>query len=172
MNRFCWYFVLQTLLFRKVLTPTDFLFLPLQGSVPPVMAFHLGSLGFLTPFKFESYRTEVAKVLEGKAKLSVKLVSNLFNQDAQNLRSWVCCAVGSKGTRPSLCAAVWRWRWWRICFRGRGSSRRAESRRWSITASFLMDTPTARLGRSPCSCRWEVAVYILSLFSAMFLFYF
>ncbi|KAG8014287.1 NAD kinase [Nibea albiflora] len=35
-----------------------------QGSVPPVMAFHLGSLGFLTPFKFESYKTEVAKVFE------------------------------------------------------------------------------------------------------------
>ncbi|KAK3567784.1 hypothetical protein QTP86_026448 [Hemibagrus guttatus] len=34
-----------------------------QGSVPPVMAFHLGSLGFLTPFKFESYKTEVDKVL-------------------------------------------------------------------------------------------------------------
>ncbi|KAG9331620.1 hypothetical protein JZ751_018649 [Albula glossodonta] len=32
--------------------------------VPPVMAFHLGSLGFLTPFKFESYKTEVAKVFE------------------------------------------------------------------------------------------------------------
>lgn len=29
------------------------------------MAFHLGSLGFLTPFKFESYKTEVAKVFEG-----------------------------------------------------------------------------------------------------------
>lgn len=38
----------------------------LKGSVPPVMAFHLGSLGFLTPFKFESYRTEVAKVFEGE----------------------------------------------------------------------------------------------------------
>lgn len=37
----------------------------LQGSVPPVMAFHLGSLGFLTPFKFDSYKTEVVKVLEG-----------------------------------------------------------------------------------------------------------
>uniref|UniRef100_A0A3Q1GKX1 NAD kinase b n=1 Tax=Acanthochromis polyacanthus TaxID=80966 RepID=A0A3Q1GKX1_9TELE len=40
----------------------------LQCSVPPVMAFHLGSLGFLTPFKFESYKTEVAKVFEGKVK--------------------------------------------------------------------------------------------------------
>lgn len=39
----------------------------LQGSVPPVMAFHLGSLGFLTPFKFDSYKSEVAKVFEGTA---------------------------------------------------------------------------------------------------------
>lgn len=43
-----------------------------QGSVPPVMAFHLGSLGFLTPFKFESYKTEVAKVFEGRLELPVK----------------------------------------------------------------------------------------------------
>ncbi|KAI1882761.1 hypothetical protein AGOR_G00238260 [Albula goreensis] len=40
------------------------MFLPIKASVPPVMAFHLGSLGFLTPFKFESYKTEVAKVFE------------------------------------------------------------------------------------------------------------
>lgn len=44
----------------------------LQGSVPPVMAFHLGSLGFLTPFKFESYKTEVAKVFEGRLQLYMK----------------------------------------------------------------------------------------------------
>ncbi|CAL8234439.1 unnamed protein product [Boreogadus saida] len=43
-----------------------------QGSVPPVMAFHLGSLGFLTPFKFESYKTEVAKVLEGNAAITLR----------------------------------------------------------------------------------------------------
>lgn len=43
-----------------------------QGSVPPVMAFHLGSLGFLTPFKFESYKTEVAKVFEGRLGFYVK----------------------------------------------------------------------------------------------------
>lgn len=41
----------------------------MQGSVPPVMAFHLGSLGFLTPFKFESYKTEVAKVFEGRSRV-------------------------------------------------------------------------------------------------------
>ncbi|XP_072111006.1 NAD kinase-like isoform X1 [Mobula birostris] len=54
-----------------------------QTSVPPVMAFHLGSLGFLTPFKFESYRTEVTNVIKGDARiilrsrLKVKVVKDL-----------------------------------------------------------------------------------------------
>ncbi|XP_048845892.1 NAD kinase b isoform X1 [Brienomyrus brachyistius] len=43
-----------------------------QGSVPPVMAFHLGSLGFLMPFRFESYKTEVAKVFEGNAAITLR----------------------------------------------------------------------------------------------------
>ncbi|KAJ8011520.1 hypothetical protein DPEC_G00059070 [Dallia pectoralis] len=57
-----------------------------QGSVPPVMAFHLGSLGFLTPFKFDSYKTEVAKVFEGNAaiilrsRLKVKVVKDLLQR--------------------------------------------------------------------------------------------
>uniref|UniRef100_A0A8C6LAA9 NAD(+) kinase n=1 Tax=Nothobranchius furzeri TaxID=105023 RepID=A0A8C6LAA9_NOTFU len=61
----------------------------LQGSVPPVMAFHLGSLGFLTPFKFESYKTEVAKVLEGNAaitlrsRLKVKVVKDMLQRTGQ-----------------------------------------------------------------------------------------
>jgi len=38
-----------------------------QASVPPVMAFHLGSLGFLSPFEFKSdFRDKVNQVLEGK----------------------------------------------------------------------------------------------------------
>lgn len=36
-----------------------------QGSVPPVMAFHLGSLGFLTPFTFESFQSQLTQVIEG-----------------------------------------------------------------------------------------------------------
>ncbi len=36
-----------------------------QQSVPPVMAFHLGSLGFLTPFEVEDFRTQITHVLEG-----------------------------------------------------------------------------------------------------------
>ncbi|XP_051255310.1 NAD kinase b isoform X2 [Dicentrarchus labrax] len=60
-----------------------------QGSVPPVMAFHLGSLGFLTPFKFESYKTEVAKVFEGNAaitlrsRLKVKVVKDMLQRAGQ-----------------------------------------------------------------------------------------
>ena len=37
-----------------------------QQSVPPVMAFHLGSLGFLTPFEFDNFEEQVTNVLEGK----------------------------------------------------------------------------------------------------------
>lgn len=60
-----------------------------QGSVPPVMAFHLGSLGFLTPFKFESFKTEVDKVFEGNAaiilrsRLKVKVVKGMFQRNEQ-----------------------------------------------------------------------------------------
>ncbi|XP_016072345.1 PREDICTED: NAD kinase isoform X2 [Miniopterus natalensis] len=51
-----------------------------QGSVPPVMAFHLGSLGFLTPFNFENFQTQVTQVIQGNAaivlrsRLKVKVV--------------------------------------------------------------------------------------------------
>ncbi|XP_039510498.1 NAD kinase b isoform X1 [Pimephales promelas] len=60
-----------------------------QGSVPPVMAFRLGSLGFLTPFKFESFKTEVDKVFEGNAaiilrsRLKVKVVKGMFQRNEQ-----------------------------------------------------------------------------------------
>ena len=37
-----------------------------QQSVPPVMAFHMGSLGFLTPFEIENFEQQVTHVLEGR----------------------------------------------------------------------------------------------------------
>ncbi|XP_011148633.1 NAD kinase isoform X2 [Harpegnathos saltator] len=43
-----------------------------QQSVPPVMAFHLGSLGFLTPFEFDNFRDQVTNVLEGHAALTLR----------------------------------------------------------------------------------------------------
>ena len=41
-----------------------------QGGVPPVMAFHLGSLGFLTPFNFEDFQSQVTQVIQGKLEFS------------------------------------------------------------------------------------------------------
>lgn len=43
-----------------------------QQSVPPVMAFHLGSLGFLTPFEFENFQDQVTNVLEGHAAMTLR----------------------------------------------------------------------------------------------------
>ncbi|KAH9490066.1 hypothetical protein Btru_035147 [Bulinus truncatus] len=44
-----------------------------QSNVPPVMAFNMGSLGFLTPFKFDEYfKTEVTKVMQGSASLLLR----------------------------------------------------------------------------------------------------
>ncbi|XP_036599328.1 NAD kinase isoform X2 [Trichosurus vulpecula] len=59
-----------------------------QGSVPPVMAFHLGSLGFLTPFNFENFQTQVTQVIEGNAaivlrsRLKVKVVKEFREKKA------------------------------------------------------------------------------------------
>ncbi|KAL4221624.1 hypothetical protein ACF0H5_019881 [Mactra antiquata] len=43
-----------------------------QESCPPVMAFHQGSLGFLTPFSFENFESQVAQVLDGNASLLLR----------------------------------------------------------------------------------------------------
>jgi NAD kinase len=37
-----------------------------QQSVPPIMAFHLGSLGFLTPFEVDNFEQQITHVLEGE----------------------------------------------------------------------------------------------------------
>uniref|UniRef100_A0A4W5MBI7 NAD(+) kinase n=1 Tax=Hucho hucho TaxID=62062 RepID=A0A4W5MBI7_9TELE len=43
-----------------------------QKSVPPVMAFHLGSLGFLTPFNFDAYQSQVTQIIEGNAAIILR----------------------------------------------------------------------------------------------------
>ncbi|KAH8421070.1 hypothetical protein KR222_009708, partial [Zaprionus bogoriensis] len=43
-----------------------------QQSVPPVMAFHLGSLGFLTPFRFDNFEEQLTSVLEGHSALTLR----------------------------------------------------------------------------------------------------
>ncbi|KAL7978637.1 hypothetical protein Chor_010680 [Crotalus horridus] len=57
-------------------------------SVPPVMAFHLGSLGFLTPFNFENFQSQVTQVIEGNAalilrsRLKVKVIKEHWEKKA------------------------------------------------------------------------------------------
>ncbi|XP_055319129.1 NAD kinase-like isoform X2 [Sitodiplosis mosellana] len=58
-----------------------------QQSVPPVMAFHLGSLGFLTPFQFDNFQEQVTNVLEGHAALT--------------LRSRLRCIIVRKNEEPN-----------------------------------------------------------------------
>ncbi|XP_059085263.1 NAD kinase-like isoform X3 [Tigriopus californicus] len=43
-----------------------------QQSVPPIMAFHLGSLGFLTPFEVDNFEQQITHVLEGHAALTLR----------------------------------------------------------------------------------------------------
>ncbi|XP_062855246.1 NAD kinase-like isoform X2 [Trichomycterus rosablanca] len=58
-----------------------------QESVPPVMPFHLGSLGFLTPFSFDTYQSQVTQVIEGNAaiilrsRLKVKVARECKDKD-------------------------------------------------------------------------------------------
>ncbi|KAL4646106.1 NAD kinase-like [Arapaima gigas] len=62
-----------------------------QESVPPVMAFHLGSLGFLTPFSFDTYQSQVTQIIEGNAaiilrsRLRVKVSRESKEKKVQNL---------------------------------------------------------------------------------------
>ncbi|KAK6175252.1 hypothetical protein SNE40_013755 [Patella caerulea] len=43
-----------------------------QQSVPPIMAFNMGSLGFLTPFQFCHFKEEINKCLGGNASLLLR----------------------------------------------------------------------------------------------------
>ena len=43
-----------------------------QQSVPPVMSFHMGSLGFLTPFEFQNFEQQLTHILEGNAALTLR----------------------------------------------------------------------------------------------------
>ncbi|KAK0080038.1 hypothetical protein PV325_000500 [Microctonus aethiopoides] len=64
-----------------------------QQSVPPVMAFHLGSLGFLTPFEFDNFQEQVTNVLEVTSARDV----NHKSHAALTLRSRLRCIIMRKG---------------------------------------------------------------------------
>lgn len=63
-----------------------------QQSVPPVMAFHLGSLGFLTPFRFDNFQEQVNNVLEGESEKF-----RLFNVNLNEISSALIINVYSIG---------------------------------------------------------------------------
>lgn len=44
-----------------------------QKNIPPVMAFSLGSLGFLTNFKFENFKTDLSRVLKSKIRTKMRM---------------------------------------------------------------------------------------------------
>ena len=44
-----------------------------KQAVPPVISFNLGSLGFLTPFQYDHFRTEVEDVMKGNCNLSLRM---------------------------------------------------------------------------------------------------
>ncbi|XP_075406241.1 NAD kinase isoform X2 [Tenrec ecaudatus] len=71
-----------------------------QGSVPPVMAFHLGSLGFLTPFNFENFQSQVTQVIEGNA--AIVLRSRLKVRVVKELRGQKPAASNGVGENGSL----------------------------------------------------------------------
>ncbi|XP_064642606.1 NAD kinase-like isoform X2 [Lineus longissimus] len=70
-----------------------------QQSVPPVMAFHLGSLGFLTPFQFDDFRDQVTHVLEGHATLTLRsrLKCIMFKKDSEFINCDHINSIESKG---------------------------------------------------------------------------
>uniref|UniRef100_A0A1I8IH48 NAD(+) kinase n=1 Tax=Macrostomum lignano TaxID=282301 RepID=A0A1I8IH48_9PLAT len=43
-----------------------------KADVPPILAFHLGSLGFLTPHRFENYRQDLQSVLNNRSYFTMR----------------------------------------------------------------------------------------------------
>ncbi|PIK49360.1 NAD kinase isoform 1 [Apostichopus japonicus] len=54
-----------------------------EGTVPPVIAFHLGSFGFLTPYEFSEFREAINVLLEGNTPVTLRsrLKCLLFEDD-------------------------------------------------------------------------------------------
>uniref|UniRef100_A0A4W5L3J6 NAD(+) kinase n=1 Tax=Hucho hucho TaxID=62062 RepID=A0A4W5L3J6_9TELE len=75
-----------------------------QESVPPVMAFHLGSLGFLTPFKFDTYQSQVTQIIEAgntaiilRSRLRVRVV-----KESREKKGIIMTNGDSEGSRKSM----------------------------------------------------------------------
>lgn len=71
-----------------------------QKSVPPVMAFHLGSLGFLTPFQFDNFQEQVTNVLEGHVALTLRSRLHCMISRKRLASSGSGCLAGDSATIP------------------------------------------------------------------------
>ena len=74
--------------------------------MPPIMAFHMGSLGFLTPFEMDNFESQINYVLQGKNTIHFwpRIACNnntltLLGHAALTLRSRLRCIVMSKGSK-------------------------------------------------------------------------
>lgn len=74
-------------------------------AVPPVMCFDFGSLGFLTPFQYEHFETEIESVLRGSVQvtLRMRLECTIFRGNLEE-RSFTVLneAVVDRGPSPFL----------------------------------------------------------------------
>jgi len=73
-----------------------------QQSVPPVMAFHLGSLGFLTPFEVENFEQQVTHVLEGHAALTLRSRLRCIIMKKADTEAAAAAAASENGSDNSL----------------------------------------------------------------------
>jgi len=69
-----------------------------QQSVPPVMAFHMGSLGFLTPFEIENFEQQITHVLEGHAALTLRSRLRCIVMRKQEKGAATGSTAGSEGS--------------------------------------------------------------------------
>lgn len=74
-------------------------------TIPPVMCFDFGSLGFLTPFQYENFREEIDNVLKGNVlvTLRMRLECTIFRQNIEKeTYSVLNEAVVDRGPSPFL----------------------------------------------------------------------
>ncbi|XP_035596406.1 NAD kinase-like isoform X2 [Oncorhynchus keta] len=76
-------------------------------SVPPVMSFHLGSLGFLTPFNFDMYQSQVTQIIEGNAAIilrsRLRVVKESREKNARVDKKGIIMTNGdSEGSRKAM----------------------------------------------------------------------
>ncbi|CAH8479981.1 unnamed protein product [Heterobilharzia americana] len=78
-----------------------------QGTTPPVIAFRLGTLGFLTPFPFNTFRTQMKTVLEDssycvlRARLCCQVIRSGINNQNSVAHQGVSSVEGCKSRKES-----------------------------------------------------------------------